>query len=86
MPPISLASEESTRKNLLKQLPLLDRAGMPRPASLTETRVLPFSPLAVDLHRPAGGRVLDRVRDQVLDDLRDPLAVAERCRAAWPRA
>ena len=52
-------------------------AGMPGPVSLTITCPTPAPSRDVDRHVAADGRRVERVRDQVGDDLQDAIAVAE---------
>ena len=76
VPPISRVSEESTRKKRVKTCACWS-AGMPRPESLTCTRAKPSRGDRRDRHGAAGGRVLDRVGEQVGDHLPDAVAVAD---------
>ena len=57
MPPILRVSEESERKNFVKTC-VCCAAGMPRPESLTQTRVKPSFALVVSVTAPPPGEYL----------------------------
>ena len=65
----------SPRKNFVKIRPCCSRA-IPRPSSRTLIRTESLYANAFDVDPPALRGVLDRVREEVADDLREPLRIA----------
>ena len=74
VPPGSGPVRSRLRKNLVKSW-RCSSAVMPRPVSCTTTSTAPYVDRALDAHAP-GPRVLERVRDEVPEDLDEPVAVA----------